>query len=1177
MTDPTSSSSETPDDSNTSLPNESDDSLAGGGWTASGEDLPELEELTPELAEEEAIRGDFMLRGAAILLAILFAWAQVGDSKVLVHIRSGEYMRANGFLPPRTDVHSFANEGQSSANVSWLFDHLVSVVWSMGGPLGLTVFKAFIAGLIAWLLSRISVPGLPTWWSSICGVIALGACASDLMPVTDLMTLLGVVLMLRMLNHAFEGHDSGLMWKAPLLIALWANLDPHAWIGVIGLALFSAGRTVASVPGDTRPGVAPGTLWAATAVSAIALLINPFPVASALSVVQTYFVEYPAMRALYPVNPATVGLLDGRIDYYSLFNVDAWGGFEFSYVAAIMVIIFGAVAIVLSRDRREAPWAFLLAGFGALAIISIHELSVAALVAAAAAGTVGQRWYQKTFPQEYTVKPSEVLFSRAGRAVTVLSFALLGFLVVTDRLPTRTVLGRGFTSDLQTTIDALDRQFQELPDDARVLHTRVDTGDFLIWSHRKSFVDSRILPFGSPTSADSVTSRFRTLRQGAVDAGLALADANAAAAQAAIVAAQQENEDVSTANDSEADSSELDTASGNTASGEQAAAINEKVHGLLEEAGITHAVAGLYPPGRPHIRSMGAFSSDPESWTLTGIESSAAVFAYTRNIPEADRPDKFDPVERSFRVVEPKDMQRVEFAREKGFYSQYLYRTRPTIPEDLRLARNYLNLRTTPETVMVAIRAANHLVAKDDQNAEGFHMLAMAYSRLASWEAQVARQTGGQHAADMRYMQVLMAARQAVTIDPELTAVWELLHQMYAERGRVDQSLECLNMAIPHMEKALRSQLGDNQEALDQLYAARTALEQRVAEIELQCDEALSQEPPADPAQQVARKHAIAEQVATMGHIGLALKLLQENQEGLKQVPQLFARAEAMRGQLLLETGALQEGYELFNQLNAMAEKETDGKAVALPWTVMSFLSKVALGSYAHASDEMSEYISQLRRSSLGGSTATRALATMPLVCSLENTVQSSLVTQWPVLHLASFQSPMEALPQAQAMPQFILAMTELEAGNVDAARVTLQGVVTECGESPYRPLAAAYLSLLRDDLRDFLTENTISTWETWPEEDFADLDAAETTTDDDSSKDESTEGDSESEEAASGDSSAESPASVESDADESESTEATEGEPDTDAAPADEPVKDESAVEESSSPADPSAAEKGS
>ena len=42
--------------------------------TASTEGLPEYEPLTPEMVEDEAIRGDFVMKWAVILLAIAGVW-----------------------------------------------------------------------------------------------------------------------------------------------------------------------------------------------------------------------------------------------------------------------------------------------------------------------------------------------------------------------------------------------------------------------------------------------------------------------------------------------------------------------------------------------------------------------------------------------------------------------------------------------------------------------------------------------------------------------------------------------------------------------------------------------------------------------------------------------------------------------------------------------------------------------------------------------------------------------------------------------------------------------------------------------------------------------------------------------------------------------------------------------
>ena len=70
-----------------------------------------------------------------------------------------------------------------------------------------------------------------------------------------------------------------------------------------------------------------------------------------------------------------------------------------------------------------------------LSLLAAHELPEAAIVAAVVAGVSAQDWYRRAFSQQYTVDSKELLFSRGGRAVTVLALAALGFCVVASRLP----------------------------------------------------------------------------------------------------------------------------------------------------------------------------------------------------------------------------------------------------------------------------------------------------------------------------------------------------------------------------------------------------------------------------------------------------------------------------------------------------------------------------------------------------------------------------------------------------------------------------------------------------------------------------------------------------------------------------------------------------------------------
>ncbi len=103
----------------------------------SEDDLPEWEPLTPELVEEEAIRGDFMLRWAAILLAMLLGWMLIDQTSVLVNVKSGQHLASHGIVPSSTDVFAATTADRRWVNLSWLWDLMVSGVYGTIGPSGL--------------------------------------------------------------------------------------------------------------------------------------------------------------------------------------------------------------------------------------------------------------------------------------------------------------------------------------------------------------------------------------------------------------------------------------------------------------------------------------------------------------------------------------------------------------------------------------------------------------------------------------------------------------------------------------------------------------------------------------------------------------------------------------------------------------------------------------------------------------------------------------------------------------------------------------------------------------------------------------------------------------------------------------------------------------------------------
>src|SRR5690242_2665013 len=98
--------------------------------SAAADGLPDDDALTPEVLEDEALRGDLMLRWAVVLLAFLLGCTEISETQVLVHVKTGQYLLSHGFLPPRTDVFSSTAADRPWVNLSWLFDAALAGVYA---------------------------------------------------------------------------------------------------------------------------------------------------------------------------------------------------------------------------------------------------------------------------------------------------------------------------------------------------------------------------------------------------------------------------------------------------------------------------------------------------------------------------------------------------------------------------------------------------------------------------------------------------------------------------------------------------------------------------------------------------------------------------------------------------------------------------------------------------------------------------------------------------------------------------------------------------------------------------------------------------------------------------------------------------------------------------------------
>lgn len=993
-------------------------------------------------------------------------------------------MRASGFLPSRVDQLSMTTEGKSVTNVSWLFDHLVSLSWMLAGEKGLTLLKVFVAGLSAFFLVRISIPGVSTWWSSICTVFAVVACSSDFMPLPELITILGMTLTMRFLFQHRMGKGVGLTWKLPLLLAVWCNFDPRAWVGAGVVVVYSLGSWLSGKLAARKQTLAAASdqqsLVVPALLSVLALMVNPFHVNSLLGPLTTYSIEYPAMQAQRTLDTAAAASsFDGRVDYYSTINPAAFVRFDHSQIAALALLLMALVVLGLARSTRDLGFLAAILFVMCLVVLAAHELPAAAIVAAVVAGVSAQDWYRRSFSMKYSTDTSELLLSRGGRAVTVLALALIGFCVVASRLPGAIPLGFGFDKETRITMETFRDQVATLNSDARILHTRIEQGDLLIWNGRKSFVDSRILPFGRPGDSESVFGKHSNILNTLLHPG----------PEPAIPPSDPQ---------------------------EKQKLENEKLQAIadareaLSEYRITHVMSRLAPPGQPDYTSMLNLSATGE-WVPVSIGASAAIIERVApGLSEVEMRRKVPSFPKiAFQTTELSPSGLRQFVSPPGFYEKHVYRSRPVTDSNKRMASHYLFLaggqpRSLEEAfsslaaLTLVVRHLNLSLAERSDDAEAYEMLGRAYKNLAIIEQLVSGPASSERLKQVRYMQAVIAFRQATIIDPTHIGSWENLLLTYQQLNRIDLASEALNQWLVLAEKNPPGKGDEFEEFLTQRFVAKREYEDQIQQSDERIEESVKQqaqqaEAAADadekskvpevgeaeakePSEAEAREASLAILSAVVananGRPRKALDGLRENFEVVRSSP----FATILFGQLLLEVGDLEEGHRTLAGLSQEALRQPKA-FVEAEWQLPTAISQLGIGDYASAVETWSSQLGVMNKQVTAPQLYNGALFSMPMVADVNFVVNDTLPV-WPFRAGLAMTETVHTANELRAEVSLLVAIAGLEQGNLKDAKVVLGRILSEYGETRSRSLAAVYYSMMDDKAEAFMTQNSANTWE---------------------------------------------------------------------------------------------------
>src|SRR5450759_3715167 len=227
----------------------------------------------------------------AFLMPIVFLFGRMEGVKTLLgdcdtgwHIRTGEWILANGWVPMR-DIFSFSKPGAPWFAWEWLSDVLFARLNALGGlqavaMLGILLLSVTFAAL-SLLVRRKSSPLVAI------AVTLLAATASSIhwLALPHLFTLLFLVLFYAALEQVQEGRTR--LLRVPILAALpvvtilWTNLHGGFFVGILMILAYGGGEILRLVfspnAAERRPAWPKARSYFLSGLAGLASsLINPY-------------------------------------------------------------------------------------------------------------------------------------------------------------------------------------------------------------------------------------------------------------------------------------------------------------------------------------------------------------------------------------------------------------------------------------------------------------------------------------------------------------------------------------------------------------------------------------------------------------------------------------------------------------------------------------------------------------------------------------------------------------------------------------------------------------------------------------------------------------------------------------------------------------------------------------
>lgn len=309
----------------------------------------------------------FLMPIAFLFLRMGGAAGMLGDGDTGWHVRTGEWILANGQVPHQ-DIFSYTRAGQPWFAWEWISDILFGWLQQHAGMAAVVLASIAIVCVTSVLLFRLLLRkcGNPLLSIAIMFLVT-GGTAVHWLARPHLFTLLFTVIFYSILERVKEGNVK-LLWSLPVLMVLWTNLHGGFFVGIILVGAYAAGELAGAVfnpEADERALALRRSLpyFATAGLCFAATFINPY-----FYHLHTHIYEY-------------------LTDKYQYKNIVEFQSFDFHHPVRMYfepMLALGVAAAVWNLYHKQFVYTVLIAGWAHLALTMVRNVPIFMLVAAPA-------------------------------------------------------------------------------------------------------------------------------------------------------------------------------------------------------------------------------------------------------------------------------------------------------------------------------------------------------------------------------------------------------------------------------------------------------------------------------------------------------------------------------------------------------------------------------------------------------------------------------------------------------------------------------------------------------------------------------------------------------------------------------------------------------------------------